>query len=89
MVAPELLREVYERLGLERFHRDQDMILGLGSYPVPDRSTLPRSERGEECCPSCQGIGCVDCYNQGTWRVYATEQMYRLRVLLRRSGIPV
>ncbi len=40
-------------------------------------------------CPSCegQGKGCDECYGEGTYAAYATEQMARLLPLLRERGL--
>ena len=40
-------------------------------------------------CPSCegQGKGCDECYGEGTYAAYATEQMARLALFLAERGI--
>ena len=40
-------------------------------------------------CPSCegQGKGCDECYGEGTYTAYATEQAARLHLFLAERGI--
>ncbi len=48
-----------------------------------------RATPSDAPCPSCegQGKGCDECYGEGTYAAYITEQMSRFYSLLRARGL--